>query len=176
MILAFGASASKNSINKSFAHYTAKQFEGNELDLIDLLEFSAPLFTVDLEKEIGNPPVVLQLKERIDRADLIIISLAEHNGSYTAWFKNLFDWLSRVDSKFLQDKNVFLLSTSPGGRGAKSVLATALDRFPRHGAHILHSYSLPNFKENFDPEQGITDAVLNQEYQEILRSVKANIN
>jgi NAD(P)H-dependent FMN reductase len=68
MILAFGASASKNSINKALAHYTAKQFVGRELDLIDLSDFSAPLYTVDLEKEQGFPASVLQLNEKIDRA------------------------------------------------------------------------------------------------------------
>jgi chromate reductase, NAD(P)H dehydrogenase (quinone) len=164
MILAFGASASKNSINKALAHYTAKQFEGHELDLIDLLDFSVPLYTVDLEKEQGFPASVLQLKEKIDRAELIVISLAEHNGSYTAWFKNLFDWLSRLESKFLQDKKVFLLATSPGARGGQTVLDTAIERFPRHGAHILESFSLPNFNHNFTSENGIVHAELKDEF------------
>jgi NAD(P)H-dependent FMN reductase len=173
MILAFGASASKNSINKALAHYTAKQFEGHELDLIDLSDFSAPLYTVDLEKEHGFPAVVLHLKEKIDHADLIIISLAEHNGSYTAWFKNLFDWLSRVDSKFLQGKKIFLMATSPGARGGKGVLEAAIERFPRHGAHCLESFSLPNFDDNFTSENGIVHAELKDEFSAKCAKVRA---
>jgi len=173
MILAFGASASKNSINKSFAHYAAEQFEEHELDLIDLLDFSAPLYTVDVEKEQGFPQAVMHLKEKIDRADLIIISLAEHNGSYTAWFKNIFDWLSRVESKFLQDKKVFLLATSPGARGGKGVLEAAIERFPRHGAHCLESFSLPNFNDNFTSENGIVHAELQDEFSAKCAKVRA---
>lgn len=175
MILAFGASASKNSINKALAHYTAKQFEGHELDLIDLLDFSAPLYTVDIEKEQGFPVSVLKLKEKIDRADLIVISLAEHNGSYTSWFKNLFDWLSRLESNFLQDKNVFLLATSPGARGGQTVLDTATERFPRHGAIILASFSLPKFNENFQLEIGLLGEKMNDQYRQLVDEIQEKL-
>jgi NAD(P)H-dependent FMN reductase len=101
--------------------------------------------------------------------------MAEHNGSYTAWFKNLFDWVSRINGKFLQDKKILLLSTSPGARGAQSVMASALDRFPRHGAIILASFSLPNFNENFDPEKGVIKEDLKEQYDEIVRLLKETL-
>lgn len=172
-ILAFGASASKHSINKQLAYYTAKQFNGHTLAMIDLLDYQLPLYNIDLERSSGIPEHAHAFLERLNWADLVIISLAEHNGSYTAWFKNLFDWTTRINGKFLQDKKLFLLSTSPGARGGLSVLGHALDRFPRHGAEIVASFSLPNFNENFTTENGVIPQQLAQEYKSTIEQVKS---
>jgi NAD(P)H-dependent FMN reductase len=174
-ILSFGASASKHSINKQFAHHTAHLFTGHTINAVDLLNFPLPIYTIDHEKEIGIPDNAHTFLNLIDEADLLVISMAEHNGSYTAWFKNLFDWVSRINGKFLQDKKILLLSTSPGARGAQSVMASALDRFPRHGAIILASFSLPNFNENFDPEKGVIKEDLKEQYDEIVRLLKETL-
>ena len=48
---------------------------------------------------------------------------------------------------------MLLLSTSPGARGGKSVMAMALDRFPRHDGNIVFSMSFPSFNENFNKDQ-----------------------
>lgn len=174
-ILAFGASASAHSINKRLAHYTAKQFDGHTLAMIDLIDYSLPLYTIDLERASGIPQTANEFLEKVNRADLIIISLAEHNGSYTAWFKNLFDWTTRINGKFLENKKVFLLSTSPGARGGLSVMGHALDRFPRHGAVIIGSFSLPNFNENFSLDKGVMHEQLALEYRSTLDQVKTLI-
>jgi chromate reductase, NAD(P)H dehydrogenase (quinone) len=168
-ILAFGASASKHSINKTFAHYAADQFNGHHSEKVDLLDFPLPIYTIDHEKEIGFPKNAELFMEKIASADLIIISFAEHNGSYTAWFKNLFDWLTRINNKFLQDKKLLLLSTSPGARGGISVLTAAVDRFPRHGGEIVGSFSLPNFETNFDPQTNFMNESLKDQFKEVLR-------
>ena len=47
-----------------------------------------------------------------------------------------------------------LLSTSPGGRGGKSVLELALSQIPRFGGQVMASVSLPSFPENFDTAAG----------------------
>jgi chromate reductase, NAD(P)H dehydrogenase (quinone) len=170
-ILAFGASASKHSINKQLAHHVAGQIKGHDIELIDLLDYAAPIYTIDHEKEDGFPASVLQLLSKIKESDVIIISFAEHNGSYTAWFKNLFDWMSRLESKFLIEKQVLVLATSPGARGGLSVLQAAMERLPRHGAEIVGSFSLPNFKENFDPETGIVNTELKSQLDDLIKKV-----
>jgi chromate reductase, NAD(P)H dehydrogenase (quinone) len=78
-----------------------------------------------------------------------VLSLAEHYGNFTAEFKNTFDWISREDAKMFETTPVFLLSTSPGGRGGVSVMNIALDRFPRHGATIPVYFILASFYDNF---------------------------
>ncbi len=172
-ILSFGASASKQSINKQFAHFVADQFGTDKTSKIDLIDFPLPVFTVDEEKENGFPANVHQFLEKIYAADLIVISMAEHNGTYTTWFKNLFDWASRVNTKFFTDKKILLLSTSPGPRGGIGSLTAAEDRFPRHGAQILATFSLPNFETNFSTTEGILNKDLKVELEKIISQVKA---
>lgn len=45
-IIAFGASPSKNSINKKLATYAATLFENAEVEVLDLNDFQMPIFTV----------------------------------------------------------------------------------------------------------------------------------
>jgi NAD(P)H-dependent FMN reductase len=172
-ILAFGGSYSKNSINKEFAFYTAENFDGAEIEKIDLNDFQLPLYTIDLEKEEGIPASAHSFLSKISDADLIIISLAEHNGSYTAGFKNLFDWISRINVKMFDAKHLFLLSTATGPGGGISVMEAATKRFPKHGANIISTFTLPKFQDNFDQNNGILNSELAMEFQsqlEILRN------
>lgn len=175
-IIAFGASTSKQSINKKLAGFVAHQFNGNTIEILDLNDYELPLFSVDIEKEKGYPEAINRFIEKLDSADFIIISMAEHNGNYTAAFKNLLDWTSRVKLNMFENKKLFLLSTSPGGRGGASSLNIALERFPRHGATLLDHFSLPNFNQNFDAEKGILSEEKNNELQVIITRIKAELS
>src|ERR1051325_10557577 len=93
-ILAFAGSNSRASINKRLVQYTLRFFPRQLSTLIDLNDFEMPLFSIDREKETGFPQKVYEFLELIRTHDAIICSLAEHNRSYTAAFKNIFDWVS----------------------------------------------------------------------------------
>jgi NAD(P)H-dependent FMN reductase len=110
----------------------------------------------------------------MDACDLIIISLAENNSSFNVGLKNLLDWTSRIkDRKTFGGKNMLLMATSPGARGGASVLESAQALFPRFGANVLASFSLPSFYENFDVEKGITNVELKHQLQEIISKIEA---
>lgn len=164
-IIAFAGSNSEKSINKQLAVYAASLIENVDVKILDLNNFELPLFGVDLEAKIGQPKNAHKFLDEIRSSDGIILSLAEHNGAYSAVFKNLLDWMSRIEGKTFLGKPMLLMATSPGGRGGKSVLAIANDRFPRHNAQIIADFSLPRFNENFDKEM-ITDNELNDELLE----------
>ncbi|MFK7786470.1 MAG: NADPH-dependent FMN reductase [Crocinitomicaceae bacterium] len=166
-ILAFGASTSSISINKQFAHYAAHQVVDADLTLVDLNDFPVPIYSSDIELSDGVPDAAKRLKECIQYMDGIIISLAEHNGNYTAAFKNLMDWVSRLEGKVWSSKKMFLMSASPGGRGGKSVHELASAAFPRFGAEITASFMLPSFGDNFSKE-GITNTDLAAEFKDQL--------
>jgi chromate reductase len=153
-IIAFGGSNSQNSINKKLAAYAANQFENGEVEVLDLNDFAMPLFSVDLEKEIGQERKALAFLEKISEAAILVVSLAENNGNYSAAFKNVFDWASRIEKDVFQHKPMLLLSTSPGPRGGATVLEIARNAFPRYGGEIKASFSLPSFNANFDIEKG----------------------
>ena len=101
-ILAFGASNSRNSINKKLASYAAMQIENADVELIDLNDFEMPIYGIDKENEDGIPQLAYKFKEHILNSDAIVISFAEHNGAYTAAFKNVFDWISRIEKNILK--------------------------------------------------------------------------
>ncbi|MEL0613328.1 NAD(P)H-dependent oxidoreductase [Marinomonas arenicola] len=144
-VLAFGASSSAQSINKTLATYAAGLIEGATVTVLDLNDFAMPLFSEDSEKEFGVPSEAQAFLDEIAEADLLVVSFAEHNGCYTAAYKNTFDWASRLVNKVYQNKPVIALSTSPGPGGAKSVLALALNNLPFFQANVLGSLSVPSF-------------------------------
>lgn len=155
-IVAFGASSSKNSINKKLAHFAAKNIPNGNINLLDLNDFEMPLYSTDREKN-GVPKKALDFKAALKAADGIIISFAEHNGAYTTAFKNIFDWISRLEKPIWCGKPMFLLSTSTGVRGGKTVLELAHLRLSRDMPNIP-CFALPSYKETFDEEKGIVEA------------------
>ncbi|MEM9081697.1 MAG: NAD(P)H-dependent oxidoreductase [Verrucomicrobiota bacterium] len=169
-ILAFGASTSSQSINRQLANYAANLVANATVTNLDLNDFDLPIYSSDEEEKNGIPTDIDRFLQLIESHDALFVSLAEHNGSYTAAFKNLYDWTSRKapDAKVWLNKPMFLLSTSPGGRGGATVLETAKATFPRMGADLKATFSLPSFYDNFSPETGITDPALASEFNQTL--------
>ena len=138
-LLAFGASTSSTSINRQLANFAANQVADAEVTDLDLSQFSLPVYSSDEEEANGIPADARAFKDLITSHDGIVVSLAEHNGSYAAAFKNLYDWVSRIDQSVWADKPMLLLSTSPGGRGGMTVMEAAKATFPRMGADLKAS-------------------------------------
>ncbi|MGF1724651.1 NADPH-dependent FMN reductase [Photobacterium nomapromontoriensis] len=149
-VIAFAASSSKKSINKQLVSYAVSTLDNAEVEVLDLNDFELPLFSEDKEKEIGQPENAHAFLKKMQAADAVVVSFAEHNGSYSVAYKNLFDWCSRIQPKVYQDKIMVLLSTSPGPGGAKTVLSTAYGSMPFFGADVKASVSVPSFYDNFD--------------------------
>jgi len=171
-IIAFGGSPSKNSINKKLATYASSLFENGDVEILDLNDYQMPLFSVDIEAEIGQHELAKAFLAKIESADFLVVSMAENNGNYSAAFKNLYDWCSRIMGKVFQDKPMLLLATSPGARGGASVLEIAKNAFPRYGAEIKAFFSLPSFNDNFDVENGkIANAEFDNQLKEIVKSL-----
>jgi chromate reductase, NAD(P)H dehydrogenase (quinone) len=171
-IIAFAASTSRQSINKQLVEHTLTHFPEADCTLLDLNDFEMPVFSVDKEKENGYPEEAHKFLQYLESADLLIVSMTEHNGAYTAAFKNTFDWCSRIEPNTFYHKPMFLMSTSPGGYGGKNSLGAAVIRFPKHSAKILETFSLPSFYENFGKEAGIINGDLKKEHLEKIASVK----
>ena len=163
-IVAFGASTSSTSINKTLAIYAANMIEGAHVKVLNLNDYDVPLFSEDKEKEIGQAVKAKAFLLDIAQADALIISFAEHNGSYAAAYKNLFDWATRIERNVFADKPALYLSTSPGPGGAASVLAAATASAPYFGAQVKASLSVASFYDNFDLElKKLTNPSLNEE-------------
>jgi NAD(P)H-dependent FMN reductase len=165
-VLAFAATSSSKSINAQLVRYATSQIANQdiEIELLDINDYELPLFSEDREVEIGKPELAKAFLDKIAYSDAIIISFAEHNGSYTVAYKNIFDWASRINPKVFQNKPMIMLSTTPGPGGASSVLASAVASAPFFDGDVKANLSIPSFYDNFDVEQGrIIDDDLNQQ-------------
>ena len=167
-IVAFGASTSSNSINKKLATYAAQKISDANIKILDLNNFEMPIYSEDFERVNGIPKLAYDFKEIIKEADGIIISFAEHNGAYTAAFKNIFDWISRIEKIVWYNKPMFLMATSEGLKGASSVLQIAYNRMSIGNPNQIPYFSLPNFSDNFNHQTGIKNQDLNKTFIDAL--------
>ena len=170
-LLALAGSSSKNSINKKLASYAATLFEGVEVEILDLNDYELPLFSVDKEKELGKPEIARAFLDKIESADVIVLSVAEHNAGLTVAFKNIYDWASRQKKEVWSAVPMLLLSTSPGKRGGQSAMEAAKLSLPHYGGNIRNTFSLPSFDDNFNVEEmKISNKELDDTLKDIIRN------
>lgn len=174
-VLAFAATNHKASINKQLVTHAANivaQNTGAEVEVLDLNDYELPLYSIERQTENGMHPLAQQFFDKIGAADAVLISFAEHNGSYAAVYKNLFDWASRIDMKVYQNKPTVLLATSPGPGGAGNVLAGAVSSAGFFAMDLKGSLSVPSFNDNFDTDQGV---LVNEELSTKLKDILATL-
>ncbi|HAA10925.1 MAG TPA: NADPH-dependent FMN reductase [Cytophagales bacterium] len=171
-LIAFGASNSRQSINQQLAAWVADQVPETTTTVLDLNDYEMPIYSIDREKEGGIPELAQSFKKEIQTSDGIVISFAEHNGSFAVAFKNVMDWVSRMGRNIWEDKPMFLLATSPGPRGAQRVLEIATKGFPFLGGKVIAHLSVPSFKQNFHPTEGLTEAALSKAFQQQMEQFK----
>lgn len=177
-ILAFAASSSSKSINKQLVSHAADILKTDiikdaEVEILDINNYEMPIYSSDREEVGGIPDLANQFATKIAAADVLLISYAEHNGNYTAAYKNLFDWTSRLEGKVFQDKPMVILATSPGAGGAASVLALAKASAPFFGADVKADLSIASFYDVFDSEAGhIKDVDVQKQLHTALATLK----
>ncbi|MGI6168102.1 MAG: NADPH-dependent FMN reductase [Christensenellales bacterium] len=111
-IIGFTGSLREKSYNMA-ALRAAKDLlpEDVSLEILDLSEL--PFYNQDLDRE-GPVDVVVAFKERIDKADGILISTPEYNYSLPPVLKNALDWASRGSFRPLDGKPLAIMSVSQG--------------------------------------------------------------
>jgi len=177
-VVAFAASTSRRSINKQLIRYAAALLTGGLLnddvtvEILDIGDYEMPIYSVDRQEADGIPEPAHRFHGHIAGADALVISFAEHNGYYTAAYKNLYDWTSRIDRKVYQEKAVVMLATSPGGRGGTGVLERAITAAERQGADVRAGLSVPHFNDNFDIEAG---RIVNEEIDAAFRQALSTL-
>lgn len=141
-ILAFAATNSRASINRALVSHAATRLQTEftpsaEITFIDLNDYEMPIYAIDREHQTGIPAAARQVFDQIGTADALLISYAEHNGSVTAAWKNIFDWMSRIEMKLFQNKPMMILSASPGPRAGAGVLGNQEMLIPHFGGQIV---------------------------------------
>lgn len=174
-ILAFSGSNNPESINEQLLITAINKIPNKHVNYIQLLDYTVPIYSQKIEKS-GIPKSIKEIFKLFTEADGFIISSPEHNGLPTSFFKNIIDWLSRIDQNFFGNKPVLLMSTSPGANGGASHLEILKKLLPIWGGSLTGHYSLGSFNHKFDsPNLLITDTAedlkLNESVQTLMDSV-----
>ena len=123
-ILAFAGSTRTDSFNKKLVKIaTGGAMEGGaDVTVIDLRDFTMPLYDGDLEQQQGLPSNARKLKDLMLSHHGFLISSPEYNSSISGVLKNMIDWVSRpVEGEeslaCFKGKVAGIMSASPGGLG-----------------------------------------------------------
>ena len=114
-VLVLVGGISKDSLNKKLYRFFADSApEALELDYFDISQL--PFFSQDIEND--PPAAAADFKDRIVRADALLIITPEYNRSFPGVLKNALDWGSRPQGKGVWGgKPAGLMGTSPGAIG-----------------------------------------------------------
>lgn len=91
---------------------------GMALEIVDLREI--PMFDGDVLAQ-GFPAPVQALRERLQRADGLVIATPEYNFAVPGMLKNAIDWASRGEDQPFNYLPMAVLSASPGPMGGPRV-------------------------------------------------------
>ncbi|WP_044301419.1 NADPH-dependent FMN reductase [Rhodopirellula sallentina] len=124
-ILAFAGSTRQGSFNQTLLQVAVNSAKeaGADVTLVNLSDYSLPLYDQDLESNSGVPDNAKQLKELFFANHGLLLACPEYNSSITPLLKNTLDWVSRPSSAdeaplaAYRGKVAGLLSASPGGFG-----------------------------------------------------------
>lgn len=173
-VLAIVASNKRVSINKILLLYAANKLSHVKVHLLSLSEIVLPVYNEELETNQGIPAAVETVYRRFTEADGFILACPEHNGLPPAGFKNLHDWLSRINQQVFQQKPVLLLSTSTGMNGGASNLQLMKHLLPKWGGQPAGMFSLGDFYNNFNcAEIKINDPVFEAQLADELKLFEA---
>jgi chromate reductase len=166
------AALRQGSFNKKLIAVAAKilQSQGHVLDLADFAEFDVPLYNGDLEQQQGIPSGAQDFAKRMQDAQGIVIASPEYNFSVPGILKNLIDWVSRIDAKPFNKRNMYLLSASPSLVGGNRGLWQLRISLECCGARVYPSmFSLASAHQAFSQEGSLSDTNLSHRLEQELQ-------
>ncbi|ARZ72081.1 NAD(P)H-dependent oxidoreductase [Streptomyces sp. HU2014] len=168
-VLVFGASLRGDSLNARLAALVARLVRdaGAEADLARMGEFAMPVYDGDAETAEGIPAGALALRDRIARADAMVIASPEYNASLPGGLKNAVDWVSRVRPQPFKDKHALLVSASPSMVGGNRGLWSLRIPLEHLGTRVYPDmFSLAKAHEGFTEEGDLADPALQRRLAE----------
>ncbi|MEM1581057.1 MAG: NAD(P)H-dependent oxidoreductase [Candidatus Bathyarchaeia archaeon] len=157
LIVGFAGSVRKSSYNKMLLRAALELLPKNtKIEILDL--HGLPLFNQDLEYDM--PEAVKQFKNKIRKADALLIATPEYNSSIPGVLKNALDWASRpLGDNSLDGKPVAIMSASIGMLGGaraqthlRQILAS-LNAYVVNRPEVIVSFA----NEKFDADGNLMD-------------------
>ncbi len=157
-LLGFAGSTRTASFNKLLVRHAANvaRSSGANVTLIDLRDFSMPIYDGDLEEESGIPQNALKLRELMKSHHGVILSCPEYNSAISAVLKNSIDWVSRPvpnepSLAAFTGKTAAILAASPGALGGLRTLVSVRTILVNLGMIVIpKQYALARAFKSFD--------------------------
>ncbi|MCS7123859.1 MAG: NAD(P)H-dependent oxidoreductase [Candidatus Bathyarchaeota archaeon] len=171
VVLGFAGSLRRGSYNKGLLRAAAELMPKNaKLEIFDLE--GIPLYNQDFESDM--PARVKEFKEKIRRADAILIATPEYNYSFPGVLKNAIDWASRPPGgNAFEGKPVAVMSASIGMLGGARAqyhlrqVLVSLNMHPINKPEVI----VPLAGEKFDDKGRLIDAKTRDKIRELLESL-----
>lgn len=174
-IIAFAGSTRIDSYNKKIlkmAVYGARE-AGAEVSVIDLRDYTMPIYDGDLEEKEGIPENGKKLKELFNSHHGLLLALPEYNSSLSGVFKNTIDWISRTDKGEIPlqsfiGKVAGLISASTGVYGGMRGLVHA--RAMLENIHVIvmpDQICVPRANEALDEYGNLKDEKLKKSIEKL---------
>jgi chromate reductase, NAD(P)H dehydrogenase (quinone) len=144
-VIAFAGSLRVGSYNK-LALKAAMELKPPGMEIEDFDIAPIPLYNEDV-REKGFPPIVTTFREKIRKADALLMVTPEYNYSVSGVLKNAIDWASRPPDQPFNDKPAAIMGASG------SILGTARAQY-----HLRQSCVFLNMHPVNKPEVMIAQA------------------
>ena len=164
-VLAISGSARNDSLNKKLLALVAAAASeaGASVTLLDLREFSLPLYDGDGELANEFPANAASLRELLVAHDGLLIACPEYNGGISPLLKNTIDWMTRApggkaDPSLFNGKLAALCAASPGPWGGMRGLRWVRELLNNLGVTVLaHQVTIGTAHKAFDASGALTD-------------------
>lgn len=164
-ILAFAGSTRKDSYNKKLIKIIADGIKGANaaVTLIDLKDFSMPLYDGDIESGQGLPKAAQEFKKLMYAHDGFVIAAPEYNSSMSGVLKNTLDWASRKEGNEAEytcfaGKCAAICSASPSALGGLRGLVHLRSMLSNMYVIVMpYQFALMKAHEAFDEQGRIKD-------------------
>ena len=178
-VLAFAGSAREKSFNKQLVRVATRGVEsvGVPCTLIDLRDYSLPLYDADLEAKDGLPAKATELRALFAEHQGLLIASPEYNSSIPPLLKNTIDWVSRSpeasqDLSSFRDKVAALLAASPGALGGLRGLVVLRSLLGNIGVTVLaNQLTVRHAAEAFTEDGGLREARQAQRAEQLGREL-----
>jgi len=171
-ILAIAGSARAKSLNQMLLRAAAEAAPaGTTVEHASIKDI--PLYDGDSEAASGVPAVVEALKDRIAKADGVLLVTPEYNNSIPGTFKNAIDWTTRPPADIARvygGKPIGVIGATPGpaGTGLAQVawlpILRTLGTLPFFGARLMVS----NAGKVFDEHGALTDVAVRAQVEKYM--------
>jgi len=169
-IFALAASDNPESLNRKLLQNAldTAMAQGAEVRHEDYAPLTCIPYSDGMYEKKGLPKGAKLFEKHLEEADALMFAVPEYNWSYPGSFKNIIDWISRIQPGPLANKPCLLLSASPSLQGGIKGLIHLRVPLEALGVYVYPKmFALSNALQSLDGGGRITVPVVEDDLKQI---------